>query len=99
MFHSLLLIGNCLDEANHVGSYFLKVVFQNKMPTIQQHKLRMRQISQIRLRSLHPKNWIVLAPHNESWKLVLPECGVEARVARKVALVVVEEIELDLIMS
>ena len=87
-----------VDEAHYAVGHFVEVIFQNEVAAIQQHKLRMWQVSQVCAGALHAENLVVLAPHDKGGELVLPERGLEAGIERQVVAVVVEEVELDLVV-
>src|SRR5207245_10844224 len=43
------------------------------------------------------KERIVLAPHSQEWRLVRAEVVLESRIERNIALVVAEQVQLDLV--
>ena len=51
------------------------------------------------LRAARQKERVVLSPHREEWRLVVPKILLESRVKRDVGLVVTEQIELRLIRT
>ncbi len=65
------------------------------MASIEQVKLRFRDISQIGLRTRDRKEGIVLSPHNQHLRLLVPKEFMPAVVECEVRLVVVKQVKLD----
>src|SRR5262249_54070076 len=73
--------------------------FQGKLPGIEKVDGRVGNVAFERFRSGWQEEGIVLAPHCEEWRLVRAEVVLEGRIERDIALVVAEEVELDLICA
>src|SRR5258708_40096500 len=70
---------------------------QREMAGVEEANERTGNIAPESLGAGRQKERIVLAPHRQQWRLVGAEVVLESRIERDVALVVAEQIELDLV--
>src|ERR1700758_2656444 len=70
--------------------------FQRKMAGVEEADYGVRDVALERLGTRRQEERIVLAPHREERRLVVAEALLEGRIERDVALVVAEQIELQL---
>src|SRR5271156_2211374 len=72
---------------------------QREMSGIEEPHARIRHVALERLGARRQEERIVLAPHREAGRLVRAEVALEGRVERDVALVVAEQVELQLMRA
>src|ERR1700681_2230563 len=73
------------------------VRLQREMAGVKEADDRIGNVAPERLGAGRQKERIVLAPHREEGRLVRAEIVLESRIERDVALVVAEQVELDLV--
>ena len=78
------------------GRDLRSVGFKREMPGVKKADDRIRDVPFERLRARRQEERVVLAPNREEGRLVGPEIRLEGRVERDVALVVAEQVELDI---
>src|SRR5579863_4360721 len=87
-----LLVGYLVlsEKPFHAAGDFFPVRFECKMPGIQQMSLKVLKVAGIRSRAFRREYKIILAPHNQSRRLIGPEEILKLRVQRHIGAVVVE---------
>jgi hypothetical protein len=70
-------------------------ILKRKVASIEQVKLRLWDIAQVCLRTLDGEEGIVLSPHDQSLRLLVPKEFMPAVIERKIRLIVVKQVELD----
>src|SRR5262249_21497652 len=58
-------------------------------------KLGLRKVPEVRLRSDREEGLIVLSPHDQRGRLLFPEEGLPGRIGVDVALIILEQLDLD----
>src|SRR5262249_61891833 len=72
---------------------------QREMPGVEKAHERFRNIAFEGLGARRQEEGIVLAPHREEGRLVGAEVRLEGRIERDIALVVAEQVELELVRA
>src|SRR5579871_864154 len=86
-----------LQELPDRFSNLLRVGFQRKVAGVEEADHRMRNVALERLRAGRKEERIVLAPDREERRLVGAEVILEGRIERDIALVIAEQVELDVV--
>src|SRR5277367_4759240 len=84
-----------LKEVPYEGSYLLRLIVQREVAGIENMNFRIGHVPPVRIGFRDLERRIVLAPHNQSRRLVLLEPCLPGRITRDVGAVVVEQIALD----
>ena len=97
--HELDIVGaqSATEEVAHCCGNFRSVGLQREMSGIEEAHDRVRNVALERLGTRRQKERIVLAPHGQQWRLAGAEILLESRVECDVALVIAEQVELQLI--
>ena len=74
-------------------------ILKRKVAGIEQVKLRFWNISQVGLRTLDREEGIVLSPHDQRLRLLVPKEFMPAVVEREIRLIVVKQVELDRVVA
>src|SRR5262245_26218378 len=65
------------------------------MTGIEEMQLGPRKVPEVRLRPCREEGLVVLSPHDQRGRLLLPEEGLPARIGIEVALIILEQLDLD----
>src|SRR4051794_9817095 len=84
-----------MDQRRHN----VQLVFQREMTGVEKVKFGIRQVSKIWPCAISRENLVVLAPHDQCWRLMFTEKGMEFRIERDVSTVIVEQIQLDVFIA
>ncbi len=69
----------------------LCIFLKRKVTSIQQMHLAVGQIVLERLRTGRAKDRIILTPHSQQWRLVLPQIRLPLRIALRIGAIVFEQ--------
>jgi hypothetical protein len=83
------------DQRSHFGPVGLEC----EVAGVQQVQLNVLQITLVGRRTIGDEDLVILAPQYEHCRLVLAEVGLPLRIERHIGPVVVEEIELNLLVT
>src|SRR5215469_10917410 len=90
-FRRNLSVKEIADQRDH----FVGLVFQGEVAGVDQMKLRVGQVTPVRMRSVGWKDFVVLAPDNQRWRLAFAEVRLDPWVDWQIGPVVIKEIHLD----
>src|SRR5262249_15949193 len=84
------------EERSHLRADLSGVRLECEVTRVEQHDLRARVVTPVRLGASRPKKWVVRAPNGKRRRLMAAEEFLKLRIERDVAAVVEAEIELRL---
>src|SRR5262245_30800221 len=85
-----------MQEIPHSRTNLCRVCFQREVAGVEETHVATRNVALVRLGSLRQEERVILAPYRQEGWLVRAEVLLEGRVERDVALVVSEQVELQL---
>src|SRR5664279_2527285 len=90
-----LAVEEVVDERRH----YVELVFQCKMPGIEQVKFGVRQISQVRMRAIEREDLVVCAPNDQRRRLAFAEERLKLRIERNITAIIMEQVELNVLIA
>ena len=80
-------------------SYDLPILFEREVTCIEQMELHVLQVALVRIRPGGRKDFVILAPYDQRRRLMLSKVGLPLGIKRRIATVVIEHLELNLLIS
>ena len=84
-----------VHEPDHVLGDGDRLLLDREVTGVEEMKLGLRKVPEVRLRPGREEGLVVLSPHNQRGRLQLPEEGLPGRIGVDVGLIILEQLDLD----